>query len=202
MSIGARAEAVSKKFIELRYSLMPYLYNQYYKAHKEGIPVMRPMILEYPEDANVIDMYSQFMFGDDILVAPVLYEGEREKLVYLPNGNWYDYFAHREYKGGRYYNLNVPLENTVVLVKEGSIIPVYEEKYNYVGEKELEITLEVFKGTGSLEFYEDDGISFDYKKGGYNLYRIESRNDTEQKIDINMIHKGLECSREFKIIYI
>lgn len=199
---GARAEAVLKKFIELRYNLMPYLYNQYYKAHKEGIPIMRPMIMEYPEDANVIDMYSQFMFGDDILVAPVLYEGEREKLVYLPNGKWYDHFTHKEYKGARFYNLNVPLENTVVFVKEGSIIPIYEEKYNYVGEKELEITLEVFKGIGSLEFYEDDGISFDYKRGGYNLYRIESKNDTEQKVDINAVHKGLESTRKFNIKYI
>lgn len=199
---GARAEAISKKSIELRYRLMPYLYNQYYKAHKEGIPVMRPMIMEYPEDANVIDMYSQFMFGDDILVAPVLYEGAREKLVYLPYGKWYDYFTHKEYKGGRYYNLNVPLENTAVFVKEGSIIPVYEEEYNYVGEKKLEITLEIFKGRRCMEFYEDDGMSFDYKKGGYNLYRIESRNDDRQQVNVNIIHKGLEYNREFNIIYI
>ncbi|MCY6484874.1 glycoside hydrolase family 31 protein [Clostridium aestuarii] len=204
-SFGTRAEAIAKKAIKLRYRLMPYIYNQYYKAHKEGQPILRPMIMEYPKDINVVDMYSQFMFGDDMLIAPVLYEGNREKLVYLPKGKWYDYFTHKEFEGGRFYSIKVSLEQIAVFVKEGSIIPVYEDNYNYIGEKEQPVTLEIFKGKGKIHFYEDDGISFDYKRDMYNLYEITAVNDDEDsknEIAIELIHKGLNKKEDFKIKYI
>jgi alpha-glucosidase len=201
-SFGPRAEAAVKKAIELRYKLMPYIYNQYYKASKEGLPVFRPMIMEFPNDPNVVDMYSQFMFGDNMLAAPVLYEGEREKLVYLPEGVWYNYFTHEKFEGGKHYSIEIELDEIAVFVKEGSIIPVHDEYYNYVGEKELDITLEVFKGTGKLEFYEDDGISFKYKDGKYNLYCIEAVNTEEKDVTIKMLHGGLGKKRDFKIRYI
>jgi alpha-glucosidase len=198
-SFGPRAERVAKKAIELRYRLMPYIYNEYYKASKEGLPVMRPMIMEYPKDLNVVDMYSQFMFGESFLVAPVLYEGEREKLVYLPEGNWYNYFTHEKFEGGRYYTLAAALEEILIFVKEGSVIPVHEEYYNYVGEKELDITLEVFGDNGKLELYEDDGISFEFRNGKYNMYSIEIAN---KKLEVKRIHKGLTKERQFKTIYL
>jgi alpha-glucosidase len=142
------------------------------------------------------------MFGDNMLVAPVLYEGEREKLVYLPEGTWYNYFTHERFEGGKYYSLEVELDETAVFVREGSIIPVYDEYYDYVGEKELDITLEVFRGTGKLEFYEDDGISFEYKDGKYNLYQIESLGNEERSVTIKTLHNGLGKERTFKLRYI
>lgn len=201
-SFGAAAEKISTNAIKLRYRLLPYLYNQYYKSFKEGIPVFRPMILEFPNDENVLDMYSQFMFGDNILVAPVLYEGEREKLVYLPKGNWFDYFNHKKYEGGKYYTINMPLDNIGVFIKENSIIQVYEDSYNYVGEKDIPITLELFPGSGSSTFYEDDGITFDYKEGNYNLYNFTYNNEIEKSINIQPINKGLEKIQDFKVKYV
>jgi alpha-glucosidase len=196
---GPRAEKVAKKCIELRYKLMPYIYNEFYRASREGLPVFRPMIMEFPKDVNAIDMYSQFMFGSNILVAPVLYEGEREKLVYLPEGSWYNYFTHEKFSGGRFYTMEVPLEETLVFVKEGSIIPIHEEFYNYVGEKDLDITLEVFGNNASLELYEDDGISFEYRDGKYNLYNIEAVN---KEVNVKIVHSGLDKERQFKVRYI
>ncbi|MDE6182737.1 MAG: glycoside hydrolase family 31 protein, partial [Eubacteriales bacterium] len=89
-TFGERAEKIAKASIELRYELMPYLYDMYYLSHKKGLPIFRPMIMEFQNDMKLINNKEQFMFGDSILIAPVLYEGETNKLVYLPEGNWYN----------------------------------------------------------------------------------------------------------------
>ena len=174
----------------------------YYKSYSEGIPVFRPMVMEFPKDMNVVDMYTEFMFGDNILIAPVLHEGEREKSIYLPAGNWYNYFTHEKYVGGTYYCIEVALEDIAVFVKEGSIIPVYKEHINFIGEKHLEITLEIFKGQGKLTYYEDDGISLEYKKGKFNIYEIECLNAETQNTTINLIHHGLGTESKFKLKYL
>lgn len=204
-SFGKRAERIAKKAIKLRYKLIPYIYAQYYNAHKNGLPVMRPMIMEFPNDINFVDMYSQFMFGDSMLIAPVLHEGDRNKVVYLPKGKWYNYFTHEEYEGGNHYLFEVALNEICVFVKEGTIIPVYNEDYNYIGEKDLPITLEVFKGNGKTIFYQDDGISMDYKNGKYNLYEINSINygeNNRQECSIKLLHDGFDKKEKFNIKYI
>lgn len=201
-SFGKNTEDICKKFIKLRYKLMPYIYNAFYNSHKEGIPVFRPMIMEFPEDINLIDMYSQFMFGDNLLIAPVLYEGEREKLIYFPKGNWYDFFTGKKYEGEKYYNISLALDELGVFVKENSIIPIFEEDYNYIDEKDLCPTLLVCKGEGSFTYYEDDGISNDYINGKYNLYKISFINNQDKKdVSIETLHKGYESSKNFKVIY-
>ncbi|MCY6484877.1 DUF5110 domain-containing protein [Clostridium aestuarii] len=109
------------------------------------------------------------------------------------------------YEGGRFYSIKVSLEQIAVFVKEGSIIPVYEDNYNYIGEKEQPVTLEIFKGKGKIHCYEDDGISFDYKRDMYNLYEISAVNDdkdSKNEIAIELIHKGLNKKEDFKIKYI
>ena len=85
-AFGPRAEKIAKKSIELRYELLPYIYDLYYISHKEGLPIFRPMIMEYEKDMNLLNMREQFMLGENMIVAPVLYEGERSKTVYLPKG--------------------------------------------------------------------------------------------------------------------
>lgn len=200
-SFSKRAEKIAVKAINLRYRFIPYLYNMYYKSYKEGLPVFRPMVMEYPEDINVLDMYSQFMFGDNILIAPVLYENERQKNVYLPEGIWYNYFTNEKFEGNNFYTIPVSLDEIAVFVKEGSIIPIFDEHINYIGEKDVPVTLEIFKGKGKILYYEDDGITLDYKNGKYNLYQIESLNDDIQDIKINCIYKGLNNEKKFILKY-
>ena len=159
------------------------------------------MVMEFPHDENTINMYSQFMLGDRMLIAPVLYEGLKDKTVYLPEGEWYNYFTHEKYHGGRYYNIELPLEDIGVFVKEGSIIPVWNDDINYVGEKDMDVTLEIFKGKGRILYYEDDGISYDYKKGIFNLYDIESINDDKQEVKVRAVREGLGRKNQFKFIY-
>ncbi|MCX7884520.1 MAG: glycoside hydrolase family 31 protein [Caloramator sp.] len=200
-SFSKRAEKVAEKAINLRYRFIPYIYNMYYKSYKEGIPVFRPMVMEYPDDINVLDIYSQFMFGDNMLIAPVLYENERQKNVYLPEGIWYNYFTNEKFEGNNFYNIPVALDEILVFIKEGSIIPIFDEHINYIGEKDVPVTLEIFKGKGKILYYEDDGISLNYKRGEYNLYEIKSINAETQNTNINLIYKGLKNKKEFILKY-
>lgn len=172
-AFGSRAEKIAKKSIELRYELLPYIYDLYYISHKEGLPIFRPMIMEYEKDMNLLNMREQFMLGENMLVAPVLYEGERSKTVYLPKGSWFNYFTMEKLQGGKWYKLPCELDEILVFVKEGSIIPTYNKKFRNVKERPKNILLKVFGENAKGFHYNDDGHTMEYLEGKYTYMGIE-----------------------------
>lgn len=172
-AFGPRAEKIAKKSIELRYELLPYIYDLYYISHKEGLPIFRPMIMEYEKDMNLLNMREQFMLGENMLVAPVLYEGERSKTVYLPKGSWFNYFTMEKLQGGKWYKLPCELDEILVFVKEGSIIPTYNKKFRNVKERPKNILLKVFGENAKGVHYNDDGHTMEYLEGKYTYMGIE-----------------------------
>ncbi|HAT4123849.1 TPA: DUF4968 domain-containing protein [Clostridium perfringens] len=172
-AFGPRAEKIAKKSIELRYELLPYIYDLYYISHKEGLPIFRPMIMEYEKDMNLLNMREQFMLGENMLVAPVLYEGERSKTVYLPKGSWFNYFTMEKLQGGKWYKLPCELDEILVFVKEGSIIPTYNKKFRNVKERPKNILLKVFGENAKGFHYNDDGHTMEYLEGKYTYMDIE-----------------------------
>ncbi|MDK0617969.1 glycoside hydrolase family 31 protein [Clostridium perfringens] len=172
-AFGPRAEKIAKKSIELRYELLPYIYDLYYISHKEGLPIFRPMIMEYEKDMNLLNIREQFMLGENMLVAPVLYEGERSKAVYLPKGSWFNYFTMEKLQGGKWYKLPCELDEILVFVKEGSIIPTYNKKFRNVKEKPNNILLKVFGENAKGFHYNDDGHTMEYLEGKYTYMDIE-----------------------------
>lgn len=172
-AFGPRAEKIAKKSIELRYELLPYIYDLYYISHKEGLPIFRPMIMEYEKDMNLLNMREQFMLGENMLVAPVLYEGERSKTVYLPKGSWFNYFTMEKLQGGKWYKLPCELDEILVFVKEGSIIPTYNKKFRNVKERPKNILLKVFGENAKGFHYNDDGHTMEYLEGKYTYMGIE-----------------------------
>lgn len=172
-AFGPRAEKIAKKSIELRYELLPYIYDLYYISHKEGLPIFRPMIMEYEKDINLLNMREQFMLGENMLVAPVLYEGERSKIVYLPKGSWFNYFTMEKLQGGKWYKLPCELDEILVFVKEGSIIPTYNKKFRNVKERPKNILLKVFGENAKGFHYNDDGHTMEYLEGKYTYMGIE-----------------------------
>ena len=172
-AFGPRAEKIAKKSIELRYELLPYIYDLYYISHKEGLPIFRPMIMEYEKDINLLNMREQFMLGENMLVAPVLYEGERSKTVYLPKGSWFNYFTMEKLQGGKWYKLPCELDEILVFVKEGSIIPTYNKKFRNVKERPKNILLKVFGENAKGFHYNDDGHTMEYLEGKYTYMGIE-----------------------------
>lgn len=178
------SEDVSKKYINLRYTLEPYMYSytadniigigieKGYGEGGTGIPLVRSMVLEYSDDANTYDMDTQYMCGQSFLVAPVV-ENSTTKDVYLPEGYWYDYDdGYTVYSGNQTLEYDAPSDLLPVFVKEGSIIPMQSER-QYMDDPTAspDITLDVYPTVddGSFNFvlYEDDGETEDYQNGEY-----------------------------------
>ena len=186
-AFGPRAEKIAKKSIELRYELLPYIYDLYYISHKEGLPIFRPMIMEYEKDMNLLNIREQFMLGENMLVAPVLYEGERSKTIYLPKGSWFNYFTMEKLQGGKWYKLPCELDEILVFVKEGSIIPTYNKKFRNVKERPKNILLKVFGENAKGFHYNDDGHTMEYLEGKYTYMDIKV---VDGKEELKLINNG------------
>lgn len=170
---------IYKKFVELRYRLLPYIYDCFCNMEKTGIPVMRPLVMEYEEDANTWELNDEFLIGEHILVSPVVTQGSRKKLVYLPKGDWIDYETGEMLAGPLYYVKDAPLDVCPVYVKAGTVLPMYPVQ-QYVGEQEIqELILQVYPGNGGYIHYQDDGESFHYRQGQYNLYSFSMTDKDE-----------------------
>ena len=186
-AFGPRAEKIAKKSIELRYELLPYIYDLYYISHKEGLPIFRPMIMEYEKDMNLLNIREQFMLGENMIVAPVLYEGERSKTVYLPKGSWFNYFTSEKLQGGKWYKLPCELDEILVFVKEGAIIPTYNKKFRNVKERPKNILLKVFGENAKGFHYNDDGHTMEYLEGKYTYMDIKV---VDGKEELKLINNG------------
>lgn len=197
-AFGPRAEKIAKKSIELRYELLPYIYDLYYISHKEGLPIFRPMIMEYEKDMNLLNIREQFMLGENMIVAPVLYEGERSKTVYLPKGIWFNYFTMEKLQGGKWYKLPCELDEILVFVKEGAIIPTYNKKFRNVKERPKNILLKVFGENAKGFHYNDDGHTMEYLEGKYTYMDIKV---VDGKEELKLINNGYSIEEiEFEII--
>jgi alpha-glucosidase len=167
---GKYYEDIIRKYLKLRYQLLPFLYTTLEEAHRTGVPLFRPILLNYQDDPNTYNLDDEFMIGNDLLVAPVLKPDVTKRLVYLPRGVWYDYWTNKKYEGGTMVSADAPLETVPMFVRGGSIIPIGPQM-NYVGEKPFDpITFAIYpddKGSASTTLYEDDGLSPAYKEGTF-----------------------------------
>jgi alpha-glucosidase/alpha-D-xyloside xylohydrolase len=177
-------EPVVKKYAELRYQLLPYTYTLAWEAHAKGIPLMRAMWLQYPEDEKAAGLGNQFMWGADLLIAPVFEKGAKSRTVYLPEGLWYDWWNNAEYSGGKDVIREVNLSVMPIFVRAGAIIPI-DPVRQYTGEKVSgPTTIKIYPGAdGKFTMYEDDGISQQYLdgKGSWTTFRW---NDKSRKLTI------------------
>jgi alpha-glucosidase len=167
---GKHYEDIIRKFLKLRYRLLPFLYTNLEASSRTGIPLFRPLLLNYQNDFNTLNIDDQFLIGDDLLLAPVLKPDQRSRDVYLPEGIWYDYWNGQKYTGPATIQVNAPLEIAPMFVRAGAMIPMQPEM-NYVGEKNADpITFQIYldeNGKAETTLYEDDGVSSEYLNGVY-----------------------------------
>lgn len=166
---GEVAEKNSKAAIELKYQLFPYLYTYARKAHDTGLPIVRGLFMEYPSDEEAAKVDDQFLFGEELLVAPVLKKGERVKRVYLPDGEWIDFNDMKTvYLGGQTIAYRAPLSVIPVFVRKGSIIPQMPVMQYIHERKNYPVFVHIFPNyedeSTSFELYEDNGENQDYLK--------------------------------------
>ena len=120
-SFGRNAEKIMTQFIRIRENLKSYIYDMFTECHKNGLPLVRPLFIEYPNDANAWQESNTFLFGRDVLVSPVVTMNCRQKKVYIPYGDdWIHLFSEKIYVGGEKYNIDTPIEEIPVFIKKNS----------------------------------------------------------------------------------
>jgi alpha-D-xyloside xylohydrolase len=173
------------KTIRNRYRLMPYIYSTASGVYLEDSVIIRPLMFDYPEDCEAVQISDQYMFGDNLMICPVVSEKDL-RMVYLPGENgWFDYYNNCYYEGGQTIECICPLENIPVFVKAGSMIPTTAPMGNTKAIKGADIDVLIYPGHDAVfSLYEDAGDGYGYEKGEYCI--------TELKWDDS--HKTFSCS--------
>ncbi len=165
---GPEQEAIRKRYIELRYRLLPYIYTTVEETTRTGVPMMRPLFLEYPKASAFYSDDRDFLFGSDFMIAPVVTEMVDKEAILLPPGGWYDFWNNTRLKGKDQIELAPKLDEMPVYVRAGAIIPMQPVIQSTSETPKGALQLRVYPGDdchGSL--YQDDGISFRYRSGEF-----------------------------------
>ena len=195
-----------RQLLDLRYELMPYIYSQAAAVTFNGGTIMRPLVMDFPNDAKALDEKYEFMFGPSILVAPVLDPGVTKARVYAPEvrGGWYDWWTGQHVAGGGETALDAPVDRIPLLIRSGSIVPVGPVQ-QYVGEdRAATVELRVYPGAdGKLALYDDDGETYGYEKNQRSLIDI-SWDDHARRLILAQrdgSYPGMAAERHFRISY-
>jgi len=195
-SFGEPYTAINRKFIELRYRLIPYLYSTFWEHHRYGFPILRPIVMQ--EQDVLLNHFRQdeFTYGDKILICPVLEPGQTDRNVYLPKGRWYNFWTNECVDGGQEVNVLTPLETIPIFIKAGSVIPEYPVM-QYVGEKEItEVKLNIYYSDYEVNsfLFEDYGETFAYEQDIYLEKKFVVSGDAKKMI-IEQTMEGLYTPR-------
>jgi alpha-glucosidase (family GH31 glycosyl hydrolase) len=160
---GQRGIELMRKYFALRTELIPYIYSFAWVAHRDSLPLLRPLYLEYPQLEEAYRQPHEYLFGESLLIAPVL-DPSGERTVWLPPGDWLDFFTGRPHPGGGAFKQHYATDETPVFVRAGAIVPEQGAR-EYSDAKPLEpLILNVYgSGSGRFELYEDDGSSLNYE---------------------------------------
>lgn len=163
---NAAVEPMCRKYLELRYSLLPYNYTLAREACDTGLPLMRALWLHYPSDPEAVKVGDQYLWGRDLLVAPVTASGVKRRELYLPEGDWYDFWTNARHSGKRPMTLPVDLATLPLFVRAGAILPL-DPVRQYTAQKVTGPTiLRIYPGAdGNFTLYDDDGQSLGYRDG-------------------------------------
>jgi alpha-glucosidase (family GH31 glycosyl hydrolase) len=177
---GPVAERAATHAIRLRYQLLPYMYSYAWHDHVAGVGLVRPLTFGWPEDSNVRSDTGAWLFGQYLLVSPVVEQGVTEKRLYLPAGTWTDWSSGRIYLGGRSITLALDSKgwgDIPLFIRQGAIIPTQAVE-DYVGEHPVtSVLVQVFPDATRTEFdyYDDDGNTYAYEHGAYFLQHLSAQ---------------------------
>jgi alpha-glucosidase (family GH31 glycosyl hydrolase) len=169
---GPIAEKAATDAIRLRYALLPYIYSYEHTRHTSGVGLVRPLLFDWPHDANVRNDVDAWMFGEGLLVAPVVVQGQTAKDIYLPAGTWTDWFSGKIYRGGQSIHYAVDSKrwgDIPLFIRQGAIIPTQPTE-DYVGQHPLtELAVEIFPDSlrSTFDYYDDNGNDYGYEHGDY-----------------------------------
>jgi alpha-D-xyloside xylohydrolase len=165
-------EAIAKKLIELRMSLLPYLYTAFAQYHFTGEPPFRALVLDYPHDKNVWRIDDEYMMGEGVLCAPFI-DSAFTRNVYFPEGEWYDFNNNKRYEGGKTYTISMQLNEIPMFVKANTILPLAQPVEYITPATIFNIKCKAYgTATTPIKLFEDNPYNFDFEKGSYNWLQI------------------------------
>jgi alpha-glucosidase/alpha-D-xyloside xylohydrolase len=169
---NAQVEPIVKKYLELRYRMLPYIYSAARECCDTGLPMMRALWIHYPSDPLAASCGDQFLWGRHVLVSPVVEKGAATRRLYLPRGTWFDFWTEEKVDGGREIERAVDLATLPLHVIAGAILPFAPVRQHVDQPADGPLALVVYPGAdGRFSLYEDDGRTFDYRRGEWT--RIE-----------------------------
>ena len=182
-----------EKYINLRYSLLPYIYSEAWQITNQQSSLMRALVMDFPNDEKVLDLNDQYMFGHSFLVAPVLksmytedkkenFQQDGYRQVYLPKGTeWFDYWTGERFSGGQTIDKKAPIDILPLYVKAGSIVPV-GPKVDYAEQKDWSnLKINIYPGADAeFTLYEDENDNYNYEKGAYSEIKFVWDNNKQQ----------------------
>lgn len=187
---GEPTLSIYRKYLQLRYRLIPYLYDEFAREAHSGLPVMRPLVLNYPNDPRVRNLNDEFMVGDQLLAAPILQPAQTKRLVYLPAGQWIDFWNHATYAGNQDVVVDAPLDRLPLFVKANTLLP-WGPAVSHVDPTPLtSMTFKLFGATGDYHHYQDNGTDFNYQNGEWNDYLVSVPKDAP--VTVQLTHHGYQ----------
>jgi alpha-D-xyloside xylohydrolase len=208
-SYGPDSEKILLQYDNLRYRLLPYIYSLGWKVTSEGYTPMRPLVMDFREDANAQNVGDQFMYGPAFLVNPITEPGATERHLYLPKAKWYDFWtgaaANVAADGGKFVDAPAPIDRMPLYVRAGSIIPFGPEE-EYSNQKPADpIELRVYPGAdGSFTLYEDENDTYHYEKGACATIPMQW-NDSTRTLTIGArkgSFPGMLEGRTFRVVFV
>ncbi len=198
--------AVIRNTVRMRYEMVPYIYTMARKGYDEGLSLCRPLYYDYPEAQEAYDFRSEYMFGDDIIIAPVTrpdVNGFAEVNVWLPEGEWYEYNTGTLLNGGRTLKRHFAIDEYGIYIKAGAVLPFYDKTVNNLNGNDEDIIVTVFpKGNGSFTMYEDGGNTKDYADSYATTVLTSEWDGNVQTITIaprEGSYKDMPAERGFKV---
>ncbi len=183
---NAAVEPICKTYLELRYSLLPYIYAAAREAHDTGMPMMRALWLHAPDDPQALAQGDVYLWGRDILVAPVVEKGATQRTLYVPAGAWFDFWTEDRIEGQRDISRAVDLATLPLYVRAGAIIPRAPVRQSTAHAVDGPLRLTVYPGAdGSASLYEDDGLSFAFQDGAFTRILATWR-DAEGRLTLSL----------------
>lgn len=174
-------EPICRKYLELRSRLMPYTYSVVRESHDTGLPIMRALWLHYPDDSRAVERSDEYLWGRDMLVAPVAEKGATTREVYLPPGLWRDFWTEQEIEGGRTVTRPVDLGTLPLYVRAGALIPTGPVRQYSAEVRDEPLQFTIHPGAdGQFALYEDDGVSFEHERGQFTLLSVRWSNSNRE----------------------
>ncbi|GAA1242086.1 glycoside hydrolase family 31 protein [Oryzihumus leptocrescens] len=169
-AFGDAVQDIVREAVKLRYRLLPYIYSAFIRASETGEPVQRPLVFDHQYDATVRDLDDQYLFGTDLLVAPVLEPGATSRQVYLPAGDWHDWHTGEVLGGSRFLVAPTPMDRIPLYARGGAVIPMWAQapattKEHHPEVVELHVFVPLADGTHTSRLVEDDGLTFAAREG-------------------------------------